>query len=441
MDKFVFIIYKYLASPLVISLLSVIKLFVSGKLHETIVDKQSQFTQFNTLMNQDEIANHRPIWIHAASGEIEYARPLIRELKKKYPATPILVTYSSPSAKKILSGISEIDVWTALPWERANQIRHFIKKWNPRMLLFSRTDVWPVLADTCAKDGLPMLLFSATFAANSSRFRGLSFYLNRYALNSLDKILCVDKADNTLLKNFKIKTPVIISGDTRFDQVFYRLVNPKPLKSELMPSPEDFVFICGSTWPEDEAVLLPTFLHLIKEGVKIVIAPHETQTAHLEQIQSTLKKSGVNFCLYSQAEKWEHEVLLVDQIGILAELYTWSDIAFIGGSFKKQVHSVMEALAAGLPILVGPHHHNNREALYFKKQRYLSGLIVQEVYTPKDVETLVLRALTHSHKSLQIKEDIRAQTMKLQHATALTLAESESLSLLDTNIPASGFLT
>nr|AIA89398.1 Glycos_transf_N [uncultured Bdellovibrio sp.] len=143
-------------------------------MRETLQDKDEGFTQLHSLMTIEEIARLRPIWIHAASGEIEYARPLIRELKKKYPETPLLVTYSSPSAKKILGGLDEVDAWAALPWESAAAITDFIEKWKPRVLLFARTDVWPVLADTCHQLGLPSLLFAATFAQNSSRLRGLS---------------------------------------------------------------------------------------------------------------------------------------------------------------------------------------------------------------------------------------------------------------------------
>src|SRR5690606_3292113 len=97
-------------------------------------------------------------------------------------------------------------------------------------------------------------------------------------------------------------------------------------------------------------------------------------------------KQGLKYALYSSATKWQDEdVLLIDQVGILAEIYTWGNLAFVGGSFRTQVHSVMEPLAASLPVIVGPHHHNNREALTFKNQNLGGQPVVTEV---KDTETL-----------------------------------------------------
>lgn len=431
MDKLVFALYKHLLSPGLICLLHIFKNLAPVKLRESIADRDSEFTQFNSLLEVSELRRLKPIWLHAASGEIEYARPLIRELKKKYPHTPLLVTYSSPSAKKILATLSEVDVWTSIPWETEKSVQHFIQKWNPRIVLFARTDVWPVLAETCAKNGIPSLLFAATFATNSSRLRGLSLRLNRFALNCLDKILCVDEEDKKSLEKAQVQTPLLVTGDTRFDQVFHRLSNPKPLKSFLMPSPEDFVFICGSTWPEDESVIFEALPTLIKNGVRVILAPHEAQKAHLHAMETNLRQKNLDCTRYSSATSWNQEILIIDQVGILAELYTWADIAFVGGSFKKQVHSVMEALAAGLPILVGPHHQNNREALKFKKQHYSAGLVVHEVQTSQDIETLVLRCLRQLPHMPVIKEEIRSQTAKMQQASALTLEEVENLSLLD----------
>ncbi|MEN0060344.1 MAG: glycosyltransferase N-terminal domain-containing protein, partial [Bdellovibrio sp.] len=355
---------------------------------------------------------------HAASGEIEYARPVIRELKRRNPEVAILITYSSPSAKKILESLHDIDVWTALPWDMDFQIETFLSKWQPRALLFSRTDVWPVLAATAHAHSIPMLLFSATFADNSSRLRGLTRWLTRFTLNHLNEIHCVSLEDRDNIRALSLKTPLQISGDTRFDQVFHRLEHPKPLKSELMPSPEDFIFVAGSTWPEDEEVVLAALHKLKAHPFKVLLAPHETTAAHLQHLESKMQELGLAFVRYSTATQWPAgSVLLVDQVGLLAELYTWGDIAFIGGSFKKQVHSVMEALAAGLPVMVGPYHRNNREALFYQKKHYSSGMIVQVIHSAEDVVVLLERTKKQHGQMAQIKEEIRAEVGKNRHST------------------------
>lgn len=418
MNFIIFIAYKYLVVPLAFIILQLLRPLLSGKLREMIEDKNQGFCKINSSLSVSALASARPFWIHAASGEIEYARPVIRELKRQYPQTPILVTFSSPSAKKILAGLTEVDAWAALPWDLSWCLTPFLQKWNPRALLFSRTDVWPVLVEQATHRGLPTLLFSATFADNSSRLHGLTRYLTQHTLNQLTEIHCVAPEDVENLKPLQLKTPLIVSGDTRFDQVFHRLENPKPLKSELMPSPEEFIFIAGSTWPEDEKVLVPALSELKKLHIKTILAPHETTPEHLHHLEQSLSAGGLKFVRYSQALDWPADsILIIDQVGILAELYTWADIAFIGGSFKKQVHSVMEALAAGLPVLVGPYHRNNREALFYQKKSFSSGIVVQVVHSSEDVVILLQRMKKKQEQSPQIKEEIRREVGKNRHST------------------------
>lgn len=423
MSVLVFWIYKFVLVPIAYLLLQLLRPFIGGKLREMIEDKNHSFYKIKKTSGEAEIAAARPLWIHAASGEIEYARPVIREYKKQHPLVPIIVTYSSPSAKKILEGLHEVDVWAALPWDLDFLLSAFIKKWNPRAVLYSRTDVWPVMAKVVANKNIPSCLFSATFADNSSRLKGLTRYLTKYSLNHVGVIHCVSDEDRKNLEALGLHTKIFVSGDTRFDQVFHRLENPKPLKNELIPTPDEFVFIAGSTWPEDENILIPALAKLKRTALKTIIAPHETTPAHLEKLEKQMSDAGLPFVRYSKTSVWPTgSILLIDQIGILAELYTWSDMAFVGGSFKKQVHSVMEALAAGLPVLVGPYHHNNREALLYQKKTFSSGLIVQVVHTPDDVTVLIDRLSKKTDQLPHIKEEIRSEIGKNKNSTQRVLS-------------------
>lgn len=428
MSYVVFFLYKHIIAPLSYLALQLLRPLLSGKLREMIEDKNHNLTNVKSTWSVEQIRARQPIWIHAASGEIEYARPVIRELKKRFPEIPLLVTYTSPSAKKMLPHIQEVDVWASLPWDLASSVQHFITRWNPRMLLFSRTDVWPVLAEVGHKNAVPMMLFSATFAENSSRLRGLSRFLTRHTLSYLNEVHCVSAEDIQNLDPLALKTPVVVSGDTRFDQVFHRLENPRALRSELMPSPEDFIFIAGSTWPEDEAVLVGSLEKLKNLYLRAIIAPHETTEEHLQNLEMLLTKVGLKSVRYSKASAWRgDEILLVDQVGILAELYTWADVAFIGGSFKKQVHSVMEALAAGLPVMVGPYHQNNREALFYQKKSFSSGMIVQVVHSAEDVVVLLQRMKKLQQQWPHIKEEIRSEVGKNKKSTLRVMASIEKL--------------
>ncbi|AHI06263.1 hypothetical protein BDW_08815 [Bdellovibrio bacteriovorus W] len=418
--KLAFFIYKNILFPFAFLLLQFLRPLLPAKLKEAIQDKNNlDFTNINF--------SEKPFWIHAASGEIEYAKPVMRELKRRFPEIPILVTYSSPSAKAILEKIPEIDHWMPVPWEWSTSVQKFISHLSPRALLFARTDVWPVLTNTVAKNKIPMILFSATFAENSSRLKGFGGALNGHAFNQLQAIHCVSTEDQSNVESLKLTAPIYVSGDTRFEQVFYRLAHPKTLKNNLMPAPEEFIFIAGSTWPEDERVLLPALSQMQGVFLKSIIAPHEVGEEHLLNLEEQITALGMKSVRYTEASEWKaDEVLIIDRVGILAELYTWADVAFIGGSFKKQVHSVMEALAAGLPVLVGPHHKNNREALYYMKKTFPMGTIVQSFSQSVELANILAKLKTHQGDFLNYKTKIKNEVVQNQFATEKVLTSLPS---------------
>lgn len=418
--KLAFFIYKNILFPFAFLLLQFLRPLLPAKLKETIQDKNNlDFTNIKF--------SEKPFWIHAASGEIEYAKPVMRELKRRFPEIPILVTYSSPSAKAILEKIPEIDHWMPVPWEWSTSVQKFISHLSPRALLFARTDVWPVLTNTVAKNKIPMILFSATFAENSSRLKGFGGALNGHAFNQLQAIHCVSTEDQSNVESLKLTAPIYVSGDTRFEQVFYRLAHPKTLKNNLMPAPEEFIFIAGSTWPEDERVLLPALSQMQGVFLKSIIAPHEVGEEHLLSLEEQITALGMKSVRYTEASEWKaDEVLIIDRVGILAELYTWADVAFIGGSFKKQVHSVMEALAAGLPVLVGPHHKNNREALYYMKKTFPMGTIVQSFSQSVELANILAKLKTHQVDFLNYKTKIKNEVAQNQFATEKVLTSLPS---------------
>lgn len=392
---FIFSLYRYCLYPIGILLVKVLAIFKSGKLREMVRGKSKEefFKSQSDLFKNGQ----DPIWIHAASGEIEYARPLIREIKKDHPEIPILVTYSSPSAKKILASIPEIDAWGAMPWDTPWACHKFLLRWRPRICLWSRTDVWPEMSYQLRKFQIPSVLFAATFAKNSTRLNGIGKGISLFSLANLQMIFCVDKEDEKNLLTVSNDNrsnanpfPTVVMGDTRFDQVMHRLANPKKLNEKLRP--QKTCLVLGSTWPEDEAVLISGLAKLLSlKKHQVILAPHELHEKHLRELKQNLDRNGISYQSYTDQTKntFAADVLLVDQVGILAELYTWGDIAFVGGSFKKLVHSVMEPLAAGLHVFVGPHFQNNREALLFSELRFDDHAVVQVVHNSTELVSAI----------------------------------------------------
>ena len=310
----------------------------------------------------------RPVWIHCASGELEYAKPVIAKLKAVAPETKVMVTYFSPTIAKAAREYPGVDFACPLPWDHPRDLAAFIHWHEPRALAIARTDTWPEMLRQARSNAVPTLLFSATLPPDSGRARGFGRWMSKAAFANLNQIFCVSEEDRKTFASLGAGEKTIVAGDTRYDQVRARLKNAKPIRDELFKDirPET-CFVAGSTWSEDEAVLAEV-AERFSSRIRFVFVPHEPTDQHLRELEHSLNSRGLKSARYSTAKIWrEDEVLLVDKIGILAELYQKGRFAFVGGSFRKTVHSVMEPLAAGALTWVGPKHTNNREALRFRE--------------------------------------------------------------------------
>jgi 3-deoxy-D-manno-octulosonic-acid transferase len=423
LDYLCFLFYRFILVPLAITVLKIGEPLWPPKLQRYIKSRK---------LNSRPPLPSAPIWIHGSSGEIEYAKSVIRALKDKWPQRQILVTYSSDSALKLLKDFPGIDALTPSPWDHRDEVTKFIQYYKPSLYLCARTDVWPEVSYQCRLNKIPSLLFAATLANKSNRKNPLA----RFAFNQLEQIFTVDEMDNIEFQNSGILTDTTVAGDTRYDQVFYRLKNPKINFPNLAVKTN--IFIAGSTWPEDEKALLPMFADLIAKDIKIIIAPHEVQKERLEKLVLDLKLLGHSSAYYSQTNQLSHwptnaPVLVLDQVGILQEIYSLGCIAFVGGSFKDKVHSVMEPLCAGLPVLVGPFHANNREALKFQNIRLIEQKfdLVQVCDGPEQMTSAIKRIM--SANNIDLKSDLQKRMQLEGRKTELVIQWCEQA--LSTNEP------
>ncbi|MFN3453842.1 MAG: 3-deoxy-D-manno-octulosonic acid transferase [Pseudobdellovibrio sp.] len=317
-----------------------------------------------------DFSSHR-IWIHAASGEIEYAKAVIRELKNIYPNCTILVSYSSPSAPKLFKNIEHlITHFFPLSWDISICNQKLIDIIKPDILIFSRTDFWPNLVKIAYKNNIKLALIS--FYPSWSFVNTLWY---KHILKYFSLITCVDKNSTDSLKKILSQTRVLHIPDTRFDQVLFRLSQPSLIN--LNTTQKRIVF--GSTWPEDESILKSCVDHILEKNYSIIWAPHEVK--HSLDLITVLKTKYPNKVILilgeasiSALENQEFDFLIVDKIGYLADFYRFSDLSFIGGSFVKRVHSVMEPLCALNPVIVGPYYHNNPEAVLFKEKGFVKSV-------------------------------------------------------------------
>lgn len=308
------------------------------------------------------------LWMHAPSvGEGLQARPILQIARNRRPDLQLAYTYFSPSAARFAGGLPA-DFTDYLPFDTRGDSRAALNALRPSALVYSKLDVWPLLSREAARRGVPLGLISATLAAESSRRSGWAAGVLRDAYCLLDRVGAVDPADADRLVELGVRPGVIsVTGDTRYDQVWERARSTDPRGELLGPLASDRpTLVAGSTWPADEAVLLPAWSRLRKRipDARLVIAPHEPVQHHLDPIVDWAATSHLHLARLDHTDAADADVVLVDRMGVLGELYSLADVAFVGGAFHAAgLHSVLEPAAFAAPVLFGPMYLASRDAV------------------------------------------------------------------------------
>src|SRR5437867_630896 len=314
------------------------------------------------------------VWMHAPSvGEGLQAKPVLETLRAEHPDWQLAFTFFSPSAERLAKNLP-VDIADYLPLDRPSEVSKVLDALQPTALVFSKLDVWPELTLAAAARGVKLGLISATGAPNSSRLRWPTRQWSAPAYRALDRVGTISEEDGERLERLGARADVIaVTGDTRYDSVAERAARLDTTREPLARlaktggGPDTFTIVAGSTWPSDEAVLLPAFADLLVQvpQARLVLAPHEPNPDHLAGIaQRALQVKLPRPVRLSQLEHAPAApVIVVDRVGVLADLYALGDVAFVGGGYHRAgLHSVLEPAVFGVPVIVGPRWDNSRDA-------------------------------------------------------------------------------
>ncbi len=299
------------------------------------------------------------VWFHFASlGEFEQGRPVIEELKRRFPGKRILITFFSPSGYTVRKNYALADHVFYLPVDTPRNAGEFISLIDPEMAIFTKYDYWYYYFRELHARGIPLYIVSAIFAKNYSFFRWYGGW-SRKMLRMVTRFFVQDENSRELLATIGI-TNVTVTGDTRFDRVVQNAGHPLDL-----PLIEAFcgtakVLVAGSTWPADEA-LLPGMMAGLP-GWKLIVAPHELNADRISSLEAKLPGALRYSSLAGAIEEPYPDVLIIDNIGILSSVYRYGQLAYIGGGFGAGIHNTLEAAAYGLPVLFGPAYGKFKEA-------------------------------------------------------------------------------
>ena len=305
--------------------------------------------------------NDKTIWFHCASlGEFEQGVPLMDTLKNKFPDHKLVVTFFSPSGYEVKKNDPIADVIVYLPLDTPSNSKKFIQLAHPSLAVFIKYEFWPNYLFQLKKNSIKTILVSGLFRENQLFFKPYGSFM-RKALMSFDHFFVQDDTSEKLLHQINFKNTTI-SGDTRFDRVASQLQQDNNLDFISEFKQYSLCIVCGSTWTEDEEVLLD-YINSASESVKFIIAPHKIEASKIETFRNRINKKVVLFSEKENKNLSDYSVLIVDTIGLLTKIYSYADVAYVGGAMGKTgLHNILEPITFGVPIVIGQNFKKFPEA-------------------------------------------------------------------------------
>lgn len=328
------------------------KLFIDGRksVFQNLTDK------IKTLDNT--------IWFHAASlGEYEQGLPVIEAVKKQFPNHKIVVTFFSPSGYEVRKNNTVADVTVYLPLDTISNAKQFIELVHPEMVFFIKYEYWPNYLNELKKQQIKTYLISGILRENQAFFKWYGgFYRN--ALKTFDYFFVQNESSKTLLQSIGFNN-VKVSGDTRFDRVVSILERDNSLDFIEQFKDNKTTIVIGSSWPKDESLLV-NYINQSSDDVKFIIAPHNIKSEQIQELKNSISKKTILFSDVEtrlNASLQENNVFIIDTIGILTKIYSYADIAYVGGGFGNPgVHNILEPATFGVPVVIGPNYSHFAEA-------------------------------------------------------------------------------
>ena len=326
-----------------------IKLFVDGRK-----------VAFPTL-EQKIKPSDRTIWFHAASlGEYEQGLPVIEKIKEKFPSHKIVVTFFSPSGYEVRKNNTVADVTVYLPLDTKKNAKEFLTLVHPEFVFFIKYEYWLNYLSELKELNTPTYLISGIFRQNQMFFKWYGgFY--RKALDTFTYFFVQNENSKKLLRQLG-KANVAVSGDTRFDRVAAILEKDNSLDFISQFKNNTLTIVVGSSWPKDESLMVD-FINTSKFNVKFIIAPHNIKEEQIQQLKKSITKKTVLFSERNDKNLADYDIFIIDTIGILTKIYSYADIAYVGGGFGNPgVHNILEPSTFGVPIVIGPNYSHFAEA-------------------------------------------------------------------------------
>jgi 3-deoxy-D-manno-octulosonic-acid transferase len=301
------------------------------------------------------------VWIHAASvGEVQAARALVHGLEKRHKGCSFFLTTMTRLGLKVAEGRLPAEVECQLaPLDTPQAVEKTIHNIKPDLYICLETELWPMMLSLLKQAGIPMLLLNGRMSERSCRRYQKIGKIMEHLLNGFAGIGVIQEHDAARYQSLGASSDrVRVCGNMKYDLPVKDPLLLQQKYRQLLHLDQKTVFICGSTRSGEEKLLLPVYDRVKKhtKGKLVwIIAPRHVE--RLKEVQDLLQKNGLVFDLFSQCKKQgrKQDIILVDVIGELAELYAVGDYNFCGGSLVEQGgHNIMEPVRLGKAVYFGP---------------------------------------------------------------------------------------
>lgn len=412
--------YNFLVVP-VMFLIYHLGALVNRKYRRGIIGRYQIFSQVSEFLGRED--RKRDIFlVHCSSmGEFEHIKPFVRILRQRLPESRTVVMFFSPSGYENVKSAPGVDLFIYAPFDWWFVVRRLFKALDPRALIIAKYDVWPNQIWAAKSLGIPRFLINATLYSASGRLQPGIRRFQRAVYQKIDRILAISPEDKTNYLKLSAAEKIVVVGDTKYDQVVFRSEESrkKTVLLETIHAGKN-IFVAGSTWPEDEAHLIPAIKAIVApggQGLLTIVCPHEPTADHLDHL--TEAWAPLQTCLYSRLEGYKGEpVIIIDRIGLLANLYSAAQVAYVGGGFKQNVHNVLEPAVYGIPVLFGPVNQNSHEAQLLKQA---GGGI--EVHSAEEIQEQLGRIFRDENYRAEASRAAKRLVEQRRGATERTVVE------------------
>lgn len=393
-----YLLYSLL-SLLVFILVSPYFLYQAGRHGKYLGSLRQRLGYLPIAFNVD---GEESIWIHAVSvGEALTARALVADLREQYPDLRLFLSTTTIAGQQVAKrGIQHVDAVFYFPFDWTFIVRRTLSIVRPRVFVMMETEIWPNLLRVCRAQGVKTVLINGRISSRSyPRYRLIRPFFRR-VLDDVDRF-CMQSEESArrLIDLGADPDRVVVTGSLKFDslEVPVPLAHGKPRQRVLRffrVSPHRVVVVAGSTVRGEEVEVLRAFGR-VKEslpGALAIIAPRQPE--RFGEVERLCRDAGFVTARRSQLpidSEPRADVVVLDTIGELAQLYQLATAVFVGGSLINHGgHNILEPAVFGKPILFGPHMQNFTEIA----DAFLANAAAVQIHSGRELEEVLLPLLT-----------------------------------------------